>query len=236
MRIWGKAIDRIKGGVKIYFVKLFLVSILPGILWVIYFYRQDRNNPEPLKLIIRDFSWGFLLVFPAGILESPFARWLTAGTPPLQLFLACIFAVGFIEEGLKSYAVYRLHYGHPDFDEAIDGIIYGVTLGLGFATFENLFYTILYGYQVGLTRAFLTTLAHGAFTGIFGSYLSRGMKAGKKGIIWTGFFLVAFLHGLYDFLVISGYLNFFTSIIIILLLQFYLARLLQDSRRKLNYE
>ncbi|HLV09596.1 MAG TPA: PrsW family glutamic-type intramembrane protease [Halanaerobiales bacterium] len=219
---------------EIYFLKLFLVSILPGILWVIYFYRQDRVNPEPLKLIIRDFSWGFLLVFPAGILESPFAGWLTAGTPPLKLFLACVFVVGFIEEGLKSYAVYRLHYEHPDFDEPIDGIIYGVTLGLGFATFENLFYTILYGIQVGLTRAFLTTLAHSAFTGIFGSYLSRGRKEGGKGIVWRGFILVAFLHGLYDFLVISAYLILFTSIIIILLLQFYLARLLRDARSGLD--
>jgi RsiW-degrading membrane proteinase PrsW (M82 family) len=204
---------------------------LPGILWVVYFYRQDHSNPEPVRLIIRDFSWGLLLVFPAGILESPFGQWLRAGTPPLKLFLACILAIGFIEEGLKSYAVYALHYKHPDFDEAIDGTIYGVTLGLGFATFENLFYTILYGYQVGLTRAFLTTLAHGAFTGIFGFYLSRGKREGKKAKIWQGFFLVAFLHGLYDFLIISAYINIYTTIIIIVLLQLYLARLFQESRR-----
>lgn len=222
--------------VKIYFLKLFLVSILPGILWVIYFYRQDRKNPEPVRLIIRDFSWGFLLVFPAGILESPFGKWLTAGTPPLILFLTCIFVIGFVEEGLKSYAVYALHYKHSDFDEAIDGIIYGVTLGLGFATFENLFYTILYGYQVGLTRAILTSLAHGAFTGIFGSYLSRGKKEDNKTIIWTGFLLVAFLHGLYDFLVISAYLNIYTTVLIIVLLQLYLAKLFQDSRRELNFK
>jgi len=215
--------------VKIYFLKLFAVSILPGILWVIYFYRKDRYDPEPIKLIIRDFSWGFILVFPAGLLESPFGSWLTAETPLLLLLFASIFIVGFIEEGLKSYTVYKLHYNHVDFDEPVDGIIYGITLGLGFATFENLFYTIIYGYQVGLTRAVLTTLAHGSFTGIFGSFLSRGQREQNKGIIWVGFFLVAFLHGIYDFLVISGFLNIFTTIIIIGLLQVYLATLLQKS-------
>ncbi|MDI3546852.1 MAG: protease PrsW [Halanaerobiales bacterium] len=218
--------------IKIYYINLFLVSILPGILWVWYFYRKDKYDPEPKRLIIRDFIWGILVVIPASLAESPFGQYLTPQTPLLLLFLAAIFIVGFIEEGAKSYVVYKLHYAHPEFDEPVDGIIYGVTVGLGFAAFENLFYTILFGYRVGLFRAVLTSLAHASFTGIFGYYLSRAKLNGKKFLIIYGFLLVSFLHGIYDFLVISGMMGFFYTITAIGLMQVYLALLIKRTTEK----
>lgn len=218
--------------IKIYFIELFAVSILPGILWVWYFYQKDKHDPEPTKLIVRDFIWGLLLVFPAGILEAPFGSLLTSQTPLFILLFSSIFIVGFIEEGIKSYAVYKLHYKHPEFDEPIDGIIYGITLGLGFAAFENLFYTIIFGSRVGLVRAVLTSLAHASFTGIFGFYLGRAQNEDNRTLIWFGFFLVAILHGVYDFLVIGGFLNIFTTVAVIALLQVYLAFLLKKTANK----
>ncbi|MFW6264716.1 MAG: PrsW family intramembrane metalloprotease [Bacillota bacterium] len=214
---------------KIYYINLFLVSILPGILWVWYFYRKDRYDPEPVRLIIRDFIWGLILIFPAGFLEAPFGAYLQPQTPLIVLFFSTIFIVGFIEEGLKSYTVYRLHYNHPDFDEPVDGIIYGVTVGLGFAAFENLFYTILFGYQVGLMRAVLTTLAHASFTGIFGYYLSKAKNGDNKILIWQGFVIVMVLHGLYNFLVMAGYMGLFSTVIVVGLLQYYLASLIKET-------
>ncbi|NLM97632.1 MAG: PrsW family intramembrane metalloprotease [Halanaerobiaceae bacterium] len=215
-----------------YFFKLFIISILPGILWVWYYYKKDKYDPEPARLILRDFFLGIILVIPAGLLEAPFASFLTPQTPVLLLFLASILIIGVIEEGLKSYIVYKYHYEHPEFDEPIDGIIYGVTVGLGFAASENLFYTVLYGYQVGLVRAVLTSLAHASFTGIFGFYLARAHHEKNKSFIWSGFLLVAFFHGLYDFLVIGGFINIFLAIVVIGLLQIYLASLIKTSSNR----
>ncbi|MFW6035395.1 MAG: PrsW family intramembrane metalloprotease [Halothermotrichaceae bacterium] len=223
---------RIKGVINIYFVYLFLVSILPGILWVWYFYRQDRYDPEPKHLIVRDFIWGIVLVVPAGLLERPFGSILNPQTPLLLLFIGTVFVVGVVEEGLKSYAVYRLHYNHPEFDEPVDGIIYGVTVGLGFAAFENLFYTILFGYRVGLVRAVLTSLAHASFTGIFGYNLSQAKETSDRARIIYGFLLVALLHGIYNFLVIAGFMDTFYTIIVITVLQLYLASLIRGSNAK----
>jgi len=143
-----------------------------------------------------------------------------------------IFIVGIIEEGIKSYTVYKLHYRHPEFDEPVDGIIYGITVGLGFAAFENLFYTILFGYQVGLTRAVLTSLAHASFTGIFGFYLSRAQHENNRSIAIYGFLLVAVLHGIYDFLAIGGFMGLFSTIIVIGLLQVYLASLIRSTSER----
>jgi len=221
-----------KEGIKINWISLLFVSIFPGILWVWYFYRQDRYDPEPRRLIVRDFLWGILMVFPAGLLEAPFARYLTPQVSLFTLFLSTIFVVGVIEEGFKAYAVYRLHYNHPEFDEPVDGIIYGVTVGLGFAALENLFYTVLFGYRVGLIRAVLTTLAHASFTGIFGYYLARAKETNSRYFIIYGYFLVSILHGLYDFLAISGLMGTYSAIIIIGLLQFYLASLIRGTTER----
>ena len=50
-------------------VPLLLVSILPGVLWLAFFYRQDRYEPEPKRVIVRVFLGGMLMVIPAGAFE-----------------------------------------------------------------------------------------------------------------------------------------------------------------------
>ncbi|ACL68975.1 PrsW family intramembrane metalloprotease [Halothermothrix orenii] len=196
-------------------------------MWVWYFYRQDRYDPEPLSLIIRDFIWGILIVIPISIIESPFSRFLTPDTPLLILFFSSIIFVGLVEEGGKSLVTYRLHYRNTEFDEPVDGIIYGITVGLGFAAAENLFYTIMFGYQVGLIRAVVTSLAHASFTGIFGYYLGQAKIKGNQGLILKGFILVSILHGLYDFFVIGQIMGFVTTVLVVVALQIYLASLIR---------
>ncbi len=146
----------------------------------------------------------------------------------MTIFFASIFVVGLIEEGAKAYIVYKFHYNHPEFNERIDGIIYGVTVGLGFAAAENLFYTIIYGYQVGIMRAFITTLAHASFTGIFGYFLGRAKIEKRSFCIIIGLGLAILLHGLYDFLIISNIIGFNYTIAIIIALQILLAYLIEN--------
>lgn len=212
--------------IKINPLTLFIVSILPGILWVWYFYKKDRYDPEPKLLIVRDFILGLLVVIPVSYIEAPFSGFLENPGSLLTLFLASVFVVGLVEEGAKSLIVYFLHFDHPEFNESIDGIIYGVTVGLGFAAAENLFYTIMYGYRVGIVRAFLTTLAHASFSGIFGYFLGRAKMENRKACIYIGLALVIFMHGLYDFLVIGEFMGFYTTILTIVALQLYLAYLI----------
>ncbi|HBG16852.1 MAG TPA: PrsW family intramembrane metalloprotease, partial [Firmicutes bacterium] len=85
--------------------------------------------------------------------------------------------------------------------EPVDGIVYGITVGLGFAVIENLFYTEALGFQVGLWRAVIACLAHAAFSGWGGYFLTAGLR--RLSIFYR--FLIAygvatFWHGLYDFL------------------------------------
>lgn len=207
---------------------MFFVSIVPGILWVRYFYKKDKYDPEPKKLIVRDFIWGLFIVIPVSFLESPFGGLLQPDSPLLVIFLASILVVGLIEEGAKAFVVYKFHYNHPEFNERIDGIIYGVTVGLGFAAAENLFYTIMYGYQVGIIRAFITTLAHASFSGIYGYFLGKARIEKRDSCMYIGLALAVVMHGLYDFLVISNIMNLAYTILTVILLQFLLAYLMEN--------
>jgi len=172
------------------------------------------------------------IVFPVSLLESPFSNFLKPDAPLITLFIAMILVVGLFEEGAKSLLVYSFHYQHPEFNESLDGIIYGVTVGLGFAAFENVFYTILYGYKVGLVRAVVTSLIHASFTGIFGYFLGQAKMNDNKGLIISGFILVTIFHGLYDFLLISNIIGLFSTVLIVIILQIVIARLIKITLKE----
>ena len=186
-------------------VPLLLVSILPGILWLVFFYRKDRYEPEPKRVIARVFLGGMFMVFPAGALEFlgkdglTIAR--TSGDIGLIFFYA-FFYVGLIEEGLKFLLLALAVNYHKDMDEPVDGMVYGITVGLGFAALENLLYTRTMGYEVGLWRAVVTCLAHATFSGWGGYFLTAGRaNLSVRQRFFRGFGVALFWHGLYDFLI-----------------------------------
>ncbi|NLW56841.1 MAG: PrsW family intramembrane metalloprotease [Firmicutes bacterium] len=182
---------------------LLMVSIIPGVLWLAYFYRRDKYEPEPKKLIAKTFIGGMLMVIPAGSLELLGKEGLTAarsGGNLLSLLLYSFLFVGLIEEGLKFLLLAFVVYPKKELNEPVDGIVYGVTVGLGFSVLENLFYTEALGFEVGIWRAVIACLAHAAFSGWGGYFLTAGLS----GVRMFSRFVMAcgvaiFWHGLYDF-------------------------------------
>ncbi len=198
------------------FILLVLASIGPGLLWLWYFYRQDRVEPEPVKLVLKVFVVGLLLVIPAGMIEQ---FWQVSINNALRTnswidyLVVAFLVVAVVEEGLKSFFLWWLMGKNPELDEPIDGVIYGVTIGLGFASLENLLWAGVYGFGVAALRALVTTLAHASFSGWMGYYLANYKLAHQKKtiLLWYGF-LVAFLtHGFYDFLLFLR--NSFASLV-----------------------
>lgn len=202
-------------------LRLLAVTVIPGIVWVIYFYRKDKYEREPGRLVAKTFLMGAVMIIPAGIVESLFRGWLR--NPPSQgaLLIAMILGVGFVEEYFKYWATRRVAYDHAAFNEPVDGIIYAVSAGLGFAAFENVLYALSMGLEVGLVRAFVTSLVHASFSGIVG--LSMGIaKFAPRGlggvVIGRGLVLAAVLHGVYDFLLVSQLMNFYLTVLVVMLL------------------
>jgi len=90
--------------------------------------------------------------------------------------LVSILVIGFTQEFLKYAAVRYSVYMLPEFDERMDGILYGTASGLGFATMLNITYIMDSGgvdLGVGIIRIVVTALAQASFAGISGYFLAR---------------------------------------------------------------
>jgi RsiW-degrading membrane proteinase PrsW (M82 family) len=213
---------------------LIVASIGPGLLWLWYFYRLDRYEPEPLRMIFKVFCSGILLVIPAGIVEH-FWRpqmLLALRDGDWRTFLVmAFFGVALVEEGLKSGFLWRLVGRNRELDEPVDGVIYGITLGLGFAALENFLWASMFGFGVAAMRAVVTNLAHASFSGWMGFYLARyKLETPQRfGLLGLGFLLAWSTHGAYDFLLFTR--TPVSSILAFLLIGFILWRLFQAIRR-----
>jgi RsiW-degrading membrane proteinase PrsW (M82 family) len=180
-----------------------VLAIIPSVIWMVFFYRQDRLEPEPKQYVIGVFVLGILLANAIAIpvVNQIFAvdRWLTTNT--LTHIVGSILVIGITQEFLKYAAVRYSVYMTPEFDERIDGVIYGTAAGLGFATMLNIHYVVANGgvdLYIGVIRIVITTLAQASFSGITGYFLGRA-KFEVEPVWWQslGVVLAAVLNGLF---------------------------------------
>ena len=110
-------------------------------LWVVR--RMDRNEKEPWRLVLVAAAWGAivatsLVVWGETIWEDTAQQSLVPG-PGLDASLA--FMAGVLEELAKGSAVVLLFLVmRREFDDVVDGIVYGAAVGLGFNFMESITY------------------------------------------------------------------------------------------------
>lgn len=165
--------------------------------------RLDRTSKEPLELIVQTFLLGACLAVVAGILNE----YLSYLPGPLKYLLV----VGPGEEIVKLLAVVAVVYRHHEFDDAIDGLFYGIAAGAGFAAVENVIYALAVTNTAGVEAAWSTVLlrgvisapGHAIWTGFAGYYLgiAKFTPARAPALVAKGLLVVAVVHGVYDILV-----------------------------------
>lgn len=182
------------------------LALIPALLWLAFFFRQNRRQPEPKRIVWRVFLFSGLIASGVGVrLVDDLFRietWLY-GSAWLRLF-GVITIVGFTQEFLKYFVVRHTVFPTEEFKDLIDGVIYGVVAGLGYATVLNIQYVIdnqgvlLY---VGSMHMVVTALAQAGFSAVT-CYFLAGAKYGEKPIWWVpaGLTLAAFLNGLFSHL------------------------------------
>jgi RsiW-degrading membrane proteinase PrsW (M82 family) len=179
-----------------------LLALVPAAIWLTVFYLQDRVEPEPKQYVLGVFLLGLLLAAAIGqpLIESFFQvnEW-ASGSLALRL-LAGICIIGITQEFLKYAAVRYSVFRSVEFDERIDGIIYGAAAGLGYATFLNVEYVLANGgvdLAIGAVRIAVVALAQASFAGVTGYFLGRA-KFENRGPFWlpVGLLLAAVLNGI----------------------------------------
>lgn len=184
-----------------------LLAVVPTALWLLFFYRQDRLEPEPKTRVGAVLLLALLLMQAVGL---PLVRdlfrlseWATFDT--VVSLLASVLVLGFVYQAIVYIAVRAAVYNTEEFDERMDGIVYGTVAGLGVATLLNLRFVLDNGgvaLAPGVIRVVTTSLAQAVFGGLLGYFMAEA-KFTHKPVWWVplGLVVAATLNGLFSWLI-----------------------------------
>ena len=183
-------------------------AAVPSALWLGYFYLQDRNEPEPKQLVFGMFILGAFVAAPMANFVASTLPVVGAELDPLSVHrvLTNILVIGMVQEMSKYVVVRYSIYHHAEFDEPMDGIIYMMAAGIGFATAQNYRHLASLGGSVVLSQAAMNTvvntLAHACFAGVLGYALgsakfSRAAPVARGTNLFGGLCAAAVLNGVF---------------------------------------
>jgi len=187
---------------------LLLLALAPAIILMMYVYFRDKYEKEPIKLILKGILLGAIIIFPVGLIENYLTGFTTGMAKIPKAAFDGFIVAGATEEAFKYFVVFILIWRNHNFNEKFDGIVYAVSVSLGFAAIENLFYVFSENsMQVGLLRAFTAVPGHTIFGIVMGFYLgmARFSNQGKGKWLLRAFTVPWLLHGMYDFMLMSGH-------------------------------
>ncbi len=187
-------------------MNLLILAIAPIVVLLLFMYYRDRYEKEPVKLLIAAFGMGILSILPVLLIESFFSEFTAFFYGTFAVFWQSFVVAATTEEFFKLVLLYWLIWKRADFNETFDGIVYAVFVSMGFAAIENVMYVFDYGPQTGLVRALTAVPAHFLFGATMGFYfgLAKFYPQFKKKLIGAALLYPVLLHGVYDFILMSG--------------------------------
>lgn len=185
----------------------FLGGLLPALLWLWFWLREDKKNPEPKRLI-------FLAVL-AGMLAVPFVVPFERYAQAILAGSAMVVAWAAIEELFKFGFAYFSVLRRRELDEPIDAVIYMISVALGFAALENTLFLIgplsdgdlIGSILTGNFRFFGATLLHTLSSATVGVCIALGFyrsRATRRLFTGTGLILAIALHTLFNFFIMNS--------------------------------
>src|ERR1043165_274463 len=151
---------------------LLALALAPTFAIVLYILYKDKLDREPPSVLFMSFLWGVISTIPAMALEIG-AGYFQLDETIQGTVLFVFFGVALVEEFVKFVALRLYAFNRKSFDEPLDGIVYGVMVGLGFATLENVLYVFEHGMATAMFRMFLSVPGHAAYGVIMGYYFGK---------------------------------------------------------------
>ncbi len=169
----------------IQFIQIFILgslSLIPLFGLLFLYYLCDKKK-EKLNLLIITFISGIFTALPLIIVQTlGFDLKISLGNGILGLFYSLLF-YAFFEEIIKLTTTKKVLDRFDEArDEITDGIMYAISVALGFVFLENIFILTnlliseidLYGFLIIFSfRSIGTALSHTVFSGIFGYFYAK---------------------------------------------------------------
>lgn len=174
----------------------------------------DKYESEPRRTIVYAFGWGAV----GAILFSVIAELIFGGVAIATFgeedadFLTIAVGAPVIEEFFKGIALLvLLRYVRQEFDNVLDGLVYGALIGLGFAMTENILYFGQAYFDDGarglgelfIVRAVVNGLGHALYTGTTGAAIGWSRSRYRQGwgrivVPIAGYGLAVLQHALWN--------------------------------------
>ena len=189
-----------------------VLATIPASLWLAFFHLQDRHEPEPTHFVVGVFFLGMLVAAPLAdflvgqlVPSEPLAR-RSLEPFAVERMVHAVLVVGLAQELCKYAAVRYTVYTSPEFDEPMDGVVYMLAAGTGFAVWTN--YHRLQGLggsvflSIGAAQAVIITLAHASFAGALGYVMGRARFTRRRPLsrgvlLFVGLLGAAALNGFF---------------------------------------
>ncbi len=180
------------GGEWLTYSGITIIGMVPPILYFLWMRRNDRYEEEPLGMVLFTIGWGIFIGIFAGALNEFLDAILGLG-PPIAAF---------VEEPLKALGIYILARHRRlgrEFNDHMDGMVYGAGAGAGFALMENFQYIYMNAVKGATPLPFIagiraiSALGHLIYTGLTGFIL--GYAKAKRGYLVPTDFIAALIPG-----------------------------------------
>jgi RsiW-degrading membrane proteinase PrsW (M82 family) len=184
-----------------------LSGLVPALVWLWFWLKEDDENPEPIGLLTLTFIVGMISVVVVIPLQQIAQSFIYN-----QDTLVVVWA--FLEEFIKYAVVALIALKTSKADEPIDFVIYMVTGALGFAAFENALFLLepiyfkdaIVSLITGNLRFLGATLLHAVSSGIVGIALGLSFYKNwehKRGHVIFGLLGATLLHSVFNFLIMG---------------------------------
>jgi len=178
---------------------LLSVSIAPALALFSFFYLRNQMATEPRRTLFHTFLYGAILTFPILFLQYI----INEEQIFPNIIFQDVFFSGVVEEFFKWFILMIAIYHHIEFDDPYDGVLYGVSISLGFATVENILYMLSFGVDTAFMRALMPVSSHALFGVVMGYYLGRAKFSKEDLSIQCRIFALfapLILHIIYNFI------------------------------------
>jgi len=174
-------------------------AALPCLILFRFVDRFDSQRPESRRLIAKLFVGGMAAAVAAIVAELILVPLAGFAPPAYAVPARAVLAIALPEEALKLTALVLIVRYRRDFDEILDGAVFGTTAAMGFALVENIIY--VFGapdpMATALVRGLTAVPLHALAGGFMGLAVARDRIASRGGIGIALLIAVA-IHGLYD--------------------------------------
>lgn len=207
-----------------------LAALLPALVMLAYVFWYDRMHPEPIAMLFKGFVCGIVSL---GLLRllwhylPDYYDWAYEGSSVIEIIKKAFLAVAVSEETVKLLMFWILVSRNPFFNERFDGIVYAVSVGMGFAALENVDYVFFRGgpdwSSLAAVRAVLSVPAHYIIAVVMGYFYSVAKYKREKGwkrlwqlsLIWI---VPVLIHGTFDAMAMNMHYSDMVYIILVIAL------------------